>query len=55
MADITGWGRGAWSAGPWSEPVPVEVTGESATGGVGSVAIVAEANVQQQDFRRQPM
>ena len=44
MAAITGWGRQAWGDGPWGEPVPVELTGQSATGAVGTVAITAEAN-----------
>jgi hypothetical protein len=45
MAAITGWGRGTWSQGPWDEPIPVILTGEAATGAVGSVAVVAEANI----------
>jgi hypothetical protein len=36
MANITGWGRDTWSSGPWGEPIPVEITGVAATGGVGS-------------------
>ena len=45
MANITGWGRGTWSSGAWGEAIPVELTGVSATGAVGSVSVVAEANV----------
>jgi hypothetical protein len=45
MAIISGWGRGTWSQGTWGEPIPVVVTGEAATGAVGSVVVVAEANV----------
>mgnify|MGYP003142781518 CR=1 FL=1 len=36
MADITGWGRGTWGEGTWSNPIPVEVTGVSATGTLGA-------------------
>ena len=45
MAIISGWGRGTWSQGTWGEPIPVIVTGEAATGAVGTVSVVAEANV----------
>ena len=45
MADITGWGRGTWSQGAWDEPIPVVLTGESATGAVGTVTATGEANV----------
>ena len=45
MAAITGWGRGTWSQGPWDEAIPVVVTGEAATGAVGSVVVAAEANI----------
>ena len=45
MAAITGWGRGTWSQGPWDAAIPVTVTGVASTGAVGSVAIVAEANI----------
>ena len=24
--NITGWGRGTWGQGEWSNPIPVEVT-----------------------------
>jgi hypothetical protein len=45
MAAITGWGRGTWSQGPWDAPIPVIVTGEAATGAVGSVTVIGVANV----------
>ena len=45
MASITGWGRGAWSSDTWGEPNPVTLTGVAATSAVGSVTIVAKANV----------
>jgi len=45
MASITGWGRGAWSSNTWGEPNPVTLTGIAATSAVGSVTIVAKANV----------
>jgi len=45
MANITGWGRGTWSQGAWDEPIPVVLTGESATGAVGSVTAIGVANV----------
>lgn len=38
MADITGWGRGTWGEGTWSNPIPVEVTGVSATATLGTAA-----------------
>jgi hypothetical protein len=37
MTDITGWGRGAWSSGPWSEPNPVVLQGEELTATTGNV------------------
>ncbi len=45
MADITGWGRGAWAEGPWGTSIPVELTGVSATGSVNSVTISTQALV----------
>ena len=36
MANITGWGRGTWGEGTWSNPIPVEVTGVSATATLGT-------------------
>ncbi len=36
MANITGWGRGTWGEGTWSNPLPVEVTGVSATATLGA-------------------
>ena len=48
MADIlTGWGRGTWSQGAWGEAVPVVLTGEEATGAVGTVTVRFDANVPQ--------
>jgi len=38
VADITGWGRGTWGEGTWSNPIPVEVTGVSATATLGTAA-----------------
>ena len=47
----SGWGRDTWSSGTWGEPtsvsVNVPVTGVSATGGVGTVSVAAEANVPE--------
>ena len=37
MSIIGGWGRGAWGEGAWGQPVPVVLTGVSATTGVGTV------------------
>ena len=45
MANITGWGRGTWGSNTWGEPNPVTLTGLAATSAVGSVTIVAKANV----------
>jgi len=45
MAVISGWGRGTWSQYTWGEPLPVVVTGEAGTGAIGTVSVVAEANV----------
>jgi len=45
MAVISGWGRGTWSQAAWGEPLPVIVTGVAGTSAVGTVAVVAEANV----------
>ena len=47
MALISGWGRGTWSEGEWGTPLPVEVTGVSASGQVGSVTVSADANVPE--------
>ena len=44
MANITGWGRGTWGQGTWSNPIPVEVTGVSATGTLG--AAVSDTGIQ---------
>jgi hypothetical protein len=43
MALISGWGRGSWSEGAWNEPIPAEVTGVSASGQVGTVAVTGSA------------
>ena len=41
-----GWGRSTWSAGSWGSPIlEVSVDGVEATGGVGSVSVVAKANI----------
>jgi hypothetical protein len=41
-----GWGRAAWSQGSWgTDLIVVEVDGVSATGAVGTVSVVAKANV----------
>ena len=45
MANVTGWGRGAWDDGPWGEANPVVVTGVEGTGAVTTVTISADANV----------
>ena len=45
MANITGWGRGTWGEGAWGEPVPVTLTGLAATSALGTVSVVAKANV----------
>jgi len=45
MAIINGWGRGTWGEGAWSTALPVELTGQEATGAVGSVTVVGLANV----------
>ena len=45
MALITGWGRGSWSEAAWDTAIPVTVSGIAGTGGIGSVSIIAEANV----------
>ena len=45
MVQITGWGRGTWSSGPWGEPLPVELTGLSATGQVDSVSVLTVNNI----------
>ena len=47
MTAISGWGRGTWSQYSWGEPLPVVVTGVAGTGAVGSVSVVAEANVPE--------
>ena len=39
MALIAGWGRGTWSEGAWSSPLPVTVTGVSATGAIGDTFV----------------
>ena len=45
MTDSSGWSRGSWSQGPWGNAIPTVDSGVSATGGVGSVSVVAEAAV----------
>ena len=45
MANVTGWGRSTWGSGEWGEAVPVTLTGLSATSGLGSLSVDAEANI----------
>ena len=45
MANINGWGRGSWGEGAWNAVLPVTFTGLSSTVSVGSVSVVAKANV----------
>ena len=46
MATLTGWGRGTWGEGAWGTSLPVTLsTAGVITSAVGSVTIVAEANV----------
>ena len=45
MALIAGWGRGTWSEGAWSSPLPVTVTGVAATGQIGSVTVSGASDV----------
>lgn len=44
-----GWGRSGWNEGPWGQPasVPISftITGVSATASVGSLSVIAKANV----------
>jgi hypothetical protein len=47
MANITGWGRGAWDEGAWGEALPVTLTGLAATSALGSLAVDAEAKSLQ--------
>jgi hypothetical protein len=47
VALVSGWGRGTWSEGAWSTPLPIEVTGVSASGQVGAVTVTADANVPE--------
>ena len=45
MANITGWGRGTWGEGTWGEPIPVSLSGLAATSALGTISVVAKANV----------
>jgi len=45
VADVTGWGRGAWNDGSWGTALPVAVTGVAGTTGLGSVTVTADSNV----------
>ena len=47
MAIIAGWGRGTWSQGTWGEPIPVIVTGEAGNSAVGTVTVLAAADVPE--------
>ena len=42
MSRITGWGRGTWDEGLWDSTLPVEVTGVSATTGLGTALQASE-------------
>ena len=44
MANINGWGRGTWDQGEWSTALPVDVTGQAITSGIGSLSVTAAAN-----------
>ena len=46
MSNITGWGRGSWDEGAWSQAIPVLVTGVSATSGLGTVTQANSNTVQ---------
>ena len=46
MSNITGWGRGSWDEGSWGQPVPVVVTGVSATSSLGTVTQATSNTVQ---------
>jgi hypothetical protein len=45
MAAITGWGRGTWGEGAWDEPLPVDVSGLSVSGEVGTVIVTTGQRV----------
>ena len=45
MATIAGFGRDTYGSGTWGEPVPVSVTGVSATSAVGTVVVVPSIEV----------
>jgi|TARA_R110000803_G_scaffold149626_1_gene215062 hypothetical protein len=46
VANINGWGRGAWNDGSWGEPLSVVVSGVNGTGSITSVAgVSADANL----------
>lgn len=45
MAIVTGWSRGTWGEGAWSEEAPVVSTGVSATSSLGSVSVTASCLV----------
>ena len=42
-----GWGRSTWGDGPWGQPAVtlVDVTGQAATSSLGTLSVVAKANV----------
>ena len=43
---FAGWGRSTWNDGPWGSPIiKVSVDGIAATGSVGSLTVIAKANV----------
>jgi hypothetical protein len=43
MANITGWGRGAWDEGAWGEALPIILTGLEATASVNGVGVNGNA------------
>ena len=42
-----GWGRDTWGSGAWGEPTAtlVDVTGQAITSGIGSLTVIAKANI----------
>lgn len=53
MAIVAGWGRGTWSTGTWGNPLPVDVTGVSGTGQVGSVTTAGASDTPLLVFPQQ--
>ena len=50
MANVTGWGRGTWGQLTWGEPIPVILSGLSATSALGTVIPDAEATITLTGF-----